>query len=244
MSEPTPPATTEPEGRPVMSTPYDGDDPTLFLTTLDNGDTLRVVVGPEGVILAGTDSAQWRNGRPALRAAAFTTREWTTLRAALIVDRDNDDPASHDVYRRTLTHGDHVRVIREGDHGHVVINDTAVARQGETGGLWLTLDPSRWTALTAIVTGQRIAESGPRRCFWISGVTLHGQYVPSLVTEGEPGHAPLAGADDGIPWLWGDTREAAVRVAERANVETFGLTPDEVHDIVGGSMALGRAGDD
>jgi hypothetical protein len=61
-------------------------------------------------------------------------------------------------------------------------------------------------------------------------------FIPSLVTEGRYGHAPLDGGQDGTPWYWGTTYEAAKAVAAKANVDN-GLSEDDVATIIASSMA-------
>lgn len=83
----------------------------------------------------------------------------------------------------------------------------------------------------AAVSGQK------RSAFYVDETmkTEHG-YVPSLVTEGEPGHAPLVGnGDHASPWYWGQDIETARRVAAEANAQ-LGLTPQDVLEIVLSSM--------
>ena len=65
-----------------------------------------------------------------------------------------------------------------------------------------------------------------------------GGFIPSLVTEGEPGHAPLTG-DPGkhqTPWRWGKTYEEARQACVKINQDTFGLSETECLDIVLSSM--------
>lgn len=78
----------------------------------------------------------------------------------------------------------------------------------------------------------------PRKCFFIpTDAHVEGQgFVPSLVTEGEAGHAPLVGSGAfAEPWYWGATYEEACEHAAKEN-ERLGLTPDEVSAIVLSSM--------
>lgn len=77
----------------------------------------------------------------------------------------------------------------------------------------------------------------PRQCFYIpiEQFDEHG-YIPSLVTEGEPGHAPLTGnGRHATPWYWGRTYEEAVAVCERENAN-LGLSPEDALEIVTSSM--------
>jgi hypothetical protein len=78
-----------------------------------------------------------------------------------------------------------------------------------------------------------------RACFYIpSGAFVEGHgYVPSLVTENEPGHVPLMGNGPGsAPWYWGMTYEKACEIAEAENAK-LGLDPRDVMAIVASSMA-------
>lgn len=65
-------------------------------------------------------------------------------------------------------------------------------------------------------------------------------YIPSMVTEGEAGHAPLSGnGDHSRAWYWGKTYEEAKEVARKEN-ERLGLTEDDVMRIVASSIGAGR----
>lgn len=89
--------------------------------------------------------------------------------------------------------------------------------------------------------------SQPRTCFYIDITSWNGRgYIPSLVTEGKPGHQLLAG--DGLhasPWIWSTdpdqdkAYEQAKRIAAQENARK-GLTPDDVTEIICSSMAAGR----
>jgi hypothetical protein len=87
----------------------------------------------------------------------------------------------------------------------------------------------------------------PRTCFYIPpDAYVEGKgFVPSLVTEGEPGHAPLAGSDElAQPWYWGNTYEDAKAIALEENGK-LGLTRDDVTEIILSSMrAQGFASND
>lgn len=83
----------------------------------------------------------------------------------------------------------------------------------------------------------------PRRCFYIdaSPHDSHG-YVPSIVTENEPGHAPLTGNGTcARPWYWGTTYNEAKAVCEKENWRTFHLTAAEALAIVMSSMRAGNS---
>ncbi len=83
--------------------------------------------------------------------------------------------------------------------------------------------------------------STPRQCFYIpvDALTEHG-YVPSLVTESEPGHTPLSGNGAGsAPWYWGGDYDAARRVCIEQNAR-LGIDEAAAAAIVASSMAAGR----
>lgn len=79
-----------------------------------------------------------------------------------------------------------------------------------------------------------MTDSKPRQCFYIPP-DQHDEngYIPSLVTEGQPGHVPLKGNGPfARPWYWGHTLAEAQATANRENRGTFGLSPDEALEIV------------
>jgi hypothetical protein len=79
--------------------------------------------------------------------------------------------------------------------------------------------------------------ASPRTCFYIPP-DQHDEngWIPSVVTEGEPGHAPLKGNGPcAQPWYWGKTLAEAEATADRENAR-LGLTRDEVLDIVLSSL--------
>lgn len=80
--------------------------------------------------------------------------------------------------------------------------------------------------------------STPRQCFWIPAEPYDERgWVPSLVTEGEPGHQPLTGhGAQAQPWFWGHTYDEARKAAERENAQTFGLSPEDAAAIVASSV--------
>jgi hypothetical protein len=61
-------------------------------------------------------------------------------------------------------------------------------------------------------------------------------FIPSLVTENEPGHSPLSGGPGGTPWYWGKTYDQARTVCAKANADA-GLSPEDVAAIVASSMS-------
>lgn len=75
---------------------------------------------------------------------------------------------------------------------------------------------------------------GNRKCFTIlEGQFVEGRgYIPSLVTENEPGHSPLAGRGTlSEPWYWGHTMERAKEIAASENAQ-LGLMPEDVQEIL------------
>ncbi len=86
----------------------------------------------------------------------------------------------------------------------------------------------------------------PRQCFYIPPGQSHPTkgYVPSLVTEDEAGHAPLAGRGElSEPWFWGTDYDQAVKICDKANLDSFGLRPEEAKEIVASSVAASIRGD-
>ncbi len=75
----------------------------------------------------------------------------------------------------------------------------------------------------------------PRFCYYVSPAQ-EPPFVPSIVRENEPGHAPLIGRDDlAQPWVWGDTLAEAEAVCAEAN-RKLGLSQDDVDAIIASSM--------
>ena len=78
----------------------------------------------------------------------------------------------------------------------------------------------------------------PRQCFWIPVCQddPHG-FVPSLVTENEPGHSPMVGQGEyASPWYWGKTLEKAKETCNRVNKDRFGISEKTALRIVASSM--------
>lgn len=81
----------------------------------------------------------------------------------------------------------------------------------------------------------------PRMCFIVLESQRNSRgYIPSAVTEGEPGHSPLIGrGEHSQPWFWGAPTEEgwvdAQRICAEEN-ERLGLTPADVQTIVESSM--------
>ncbi len=79
-----------------------------------------------------------------------------------------------------------------------------------------------------------------RQCFYIpEDQFVPGRgYIPSLVTEDEPGHSPMSGRGEfSEPWYWGMDIDTARRIAAEANARDFGLTPEQVDAIISSSIA-------
>lgn len=77
-----------------------------------------------------------------------------------------------------------------------------------------------------------------RRCLYIPVGQFHPErgYIPSLVTEGEPGHAPMLGQGEfSQPWYWGTDYDKAVEMAKGAN-ERLGLSAEDVSEIIASSI--------
>lgn len=77
-----------------------------------------------------------------------------------------------------------------------------------------------------------------RRAFYVDETMKTDQgYIPSVVTEGEPGHTPFAfNGEFASPWYWGHDIETARKIATQLNAE-LGLTEADVREIVLSSMA-------
>lgn len=77
-----------------------------------------------------------------------------------------------------------------------------------------------------------------RWCWWVNETQdATDGFIPSIVTESEPGHTPMAGNPEThtAPYIWGATIEEARRTVDRANAD-LGITPDEARKIVTSSM--------
>lgn len=77
----------------------------------------------------------------------------------------------------------------------------------------------------------------PRICYYIDPHQRNPQgFIPSVVTEGEPGFCPLVGSGEHAePWYWGTDLETAERICAQANVD-LGLTPYDVSNIIDSSI--------
>jgi hypothetical protein len=110
-------------------------------------------------------------------------------------------------------------------------------------------DPQIARSLLAQIWGAdydtlRELSTDARQCFWLDETCVdpNGKgFIPSLVTEGEPGHSPLKGDPEKFqsPWVWGPTIQDAKRQVREAN-EALGITPEQATDIVLSSMAASR----
>ena len=83
-------------------------------------------------------------------------------------------------------------------------------------------------------------------CYYVSPTqdpSEHGGWVPSVVYEDDDGYYPLTGDLKKLqaPWVWGDTRAQAEKIAEQEN-RKLGLTPHNVALIISSSMAMARRG--
>jgi len=78
-----------------------------------------------------------------------------------------------------------------------------------------------------------------RKCFYIPVEQFdENGYIPSVVTEGEPGHSPMRGKGEcAAPWYWGKTYEEAQARCTAEN-EAMGISFEDALEIVLGSMAL------
>ena len=80
--------------------------------------------------------------------------------------------------------------------------------------------------------------NGPRECFAIieSSKDEHG-YIPVLVTENDPGYAPMTGRGEcSAPWYWGKTIERAQEVCDRQNKQRYGISRQTAARIIASSM--------
>ena len=79
-----------------------------------------------------------------------------------------------------------------------------------------------------------------RQCFYIpvaQDADRTGGFVPSLVTEDEPGHSPMIGKDKySAPWVWGKTLAEAEKTCASYNLTKLGISEKDASDIVLSSM--------
>ena len=81
-----------------------------------------------------------------------------------------------------------------------------------------------------------------RQAFYVDATmrTEHG-FIPSVVTEDEPGHTPMRGNGPlASPWYWGDDLATARRIAAKANAD-LGLSDSDVRDIIASSFRASEA---
>jgi hypothetical protein len=84
--------------------------------------------------------------------------------------------------------------------------------------------------------------TGKRQAFYVDETmqTEHG-FIPSVVTEDEPGHTPLRGNGPlASPWYWGDDIATARSITAQANT-ALGLTDSDVRDIIASSFRASEA---
>ena len=76
-------------------------------------------------------------------------------------------------------------------------------------------------------------DTRPRQCFYIPPDQRDDNgWIPSLVTEGQPGHAPLTGNGPlARPWYWGKTLEEAQGIAIIENAR-MGISREDATVIV------------
>lgn len=60
-------------------------------------------------------------------------------------------------------------------------------------------------------------------------------YIPSIVTEGQPGHQPMTGGEGGTPYYWGKTYPEARKACRQAN-ERLGYSESDTSHIVTSSI--------
>lgn len=97
------------------------------------------------------------------------------------------------------------------------------------------------TATQDRTTDGTAGRPAPRVCLYVDATmeTAHG-FVPSLVTEGEPGHAPMTGnGSHAAPWYFGTTLADAERNVAAANAN-LGISEVDALEIVMSSMAASR----
>lgn len=108
---------------------------------------------------------------------------------------------------------------------------------GEMSGLQWDTQEEAGKALAQHVKEHEEAPRPPRTAFYVdeSMYTPNG-YIPSLVTEGEPGHSPMIGSGElSEPWYWGQDIDTAKRIAAKANADK-GLSEQDVEDIIHSSI--------
>jgi hypothetical protein len=101
------------------------------------------------------------------------------------------------------------------------------------------------------LTGEQLRDSaGRRQCMWIDPCQgkwnprlASDGYIPSLVTENQPGHSPMSGdpRQHQEPWFWGKTLDDAERTAASYNAR-HGTSKRDAWTIVASSIGASRAG--
>lgn len=61
-------------------------------------------------------------------------------------------------------------------------------------------------------------------------------FIPSMVTENQPGHQPFMGGEGGRPYYWGKSYMEANQVCNDANLNSLGITKEDRMQIVTSSM--------
>jgi hypothetical protein len=86
------------------------------------------------------------------------------------------------------------------------------------------------------------APARKRTCYYIPPDQRDDQgFIPSLVTEDEPGHQPFMGNGPcAQPWHWGRTYEQARDEAAKNNRIDFGLDEEQVASIILSSVRASR----
>jgi hypothetical protein len=130
-----------------------------------------------------------------------------------------------------------------GNDGYDVISDYSTNLEPQLkNAVWLgdEIDAGRFS-----IAPTRTMGAGKRQCFFIdTGSFVEGRgYIPSLVTEDEPGHQPMSGrTGQEEPWYWGPDLKMAQATADHVNMERWGLTKSEATKIVASSMGASRGG--
>jgi hypothetical protein len=76
-----------------------------------------------------------------------------------------------------------------------------------------------------------------RQCYYIPVDQFDSEgYIPSMVTEGIPGHTPMAGNGPfAQPWHWGTSYKEARAICDGENLK-IGITAEAANEIVLSSM--------
>lgn len=92
------------------------------------------------------------------------------------------------------------------------------------------------------VPGRDGAHLMKRQCYWVDNDSFDedkNAYIPSLVTEDEPGHRLFSGGLDETPYYWGKTLDEARAVCAQVNKDLFGLSEEDTREIIRSSMKAG-----